>query len=512
MANQRFQVLSAALILLLAAGCGGRSSSVPQGPTNGAANAQGAHRAAKVAGSSMGGIFHPNSEKYSDAGAKPEEVEDGLVKIQSRALFAKDGTTLVEATTGVLDGAAGPAVIKRVHARIFDPTGDPVLTQNFPHLGNVSYWSHTFTGLARHYNVRLRTHLKRTDDSEDDGVITNNKVKFRPDLAVLNLTGPATTNLNTPVTFQAQVSELNGDVGAHANCILLVDGQQVDSAIAIWVDAGHTVSCLFQYTFTTSGVHTVQVSAANVVPGDWDLANNTAQMTTTVASNLGYQGSIGTASNDYNSYGTFNGTFSGFSDKSQYSDSSFSASMYGYTTTQTFAFPIQQFSGSVTIDGVLAWSPTFTGNMGPVVSQPGSTCQSEVIDSAYGSVCALDSGLSFAQWTGTSGRVTYMSSHSDYTCTGGVCTQNNYYSNSGGYTYGTGAPALNIGTTQQLGITLVDASGAAYSGGTKVMTATPSGYTLGSDNCTTYSTGSYCYGSHTTVSSKSAFDSAPPGP
>ena len=91
MAKQRFGALSVALIVVLAAGCGGRSSSVPHGPQTGAGGVQGAHRAAKDDSSSTGGLFHPNSQKYQDAGAHPATGRSGSAQVQSRALLAKDG-------------------------------------------------------------------------------------------------------------------------------------------------------------------------------------------------------------------------------------------------------------------------------------------------------------------------------------------------------------------------------------------------------------------------------------
>jgi hypothetical protein len=77
----------------------------------------------------------------------------------------------------------------------------------------------------------------------------------------------------------ANVSELNHDVGAKADCVLLVDGAQVDQSLGIWVDAGGTVTCAFTTKISVVGTHKLTVSATNVVPGDWDLANNTASTT-----------------------------------------------------------------------------------------------------------------------------------------------------------------------------------------------------------------------------------------
>lgn len=505
MANLRVQALSAAVLLLLAAGCGGRSSSVPS-VANGAAGAQRAVRST----ASGAAAFHPNSTRYSDKGAHPATGRSGSAQIMSRALLGKDGTTLVEATTGTLDGPPGPGRIGKVQAKLFNPDASLAQTLNYPHLTGGPYWSQTYSTLARNEQVQLQANVHDVDPRTDVVTVTD-AVKLRPDLAVQSLSGPAQAYSNTPVTFQAIVSELNGDVGANANCVLSVDGQTVDSAQAIFVDAGSMVSCVFQYTFPTAGVHNVQVAVTSVVPADWDLSNNTAQTTITIMQpgGLGYQASLSSAAYHSTVYDTFTGTYSGFSDNSSYDETSFSAFMYEYSLTQTFAFPIQQFSGTVTINGAVAWQPTFTGFLGPVVSVAGSTCQSQYIDSAYGIVCALDSGLSYAEFQGLAGQVSYLSTHSDTTCTGGTCTTNSYVVNSGGYTYGTGAPSLQLGNTNQVGLLLVDANGVTY--GVQSASLAPTGVSYGfvSDQCSTFTSGTYCFGNHSSTSNQTVNDSAP---
>ena len=509
MAKQRFGVLSVALIVMLTAGCGGRSASVPQGPQTGAGGVQGAQRVAKGASSPNGGRFHPNSEKYQDAGAHPATGRSGSAQVQSRALLAKDGSVLVEATTGALDGAPGPGYFSKVQAKLFGPDGSLQQTQNDNHVTTGSYWSQTFPGLIRNENVQLDSHVRGIDGHRTDVVTTVDAVKLRPDLAVRSLTGPPQAYVNTSVVFQAVIAELNHDVGARADCVLSVDGQPVDQAIAIWVDAGQSVSCMFAYTFTTTGTHAVSIAVVNVVPGDFDLSNNTAQTTIQIVqpSNLSYQGSIDSSLYQQTLYDTLTGPFSGYSDNSTFTNSSFSALMYAYTPNHTFVFPVQSFSGSVTIDGTVAWQPTFTAQLAPPVSDANSTCQNQYSDGAFGTVCAYNSGLSVAEWYGTNTSVTYYSTHTDYTCTGGTCTSNSYIINNTAYTFGTGAPTLNLGTTQQLGLTLVDGSATPYSAQTLVMTAASSGYTFGFDRCVNFQSGSYCYGNHATVSNKSASDS-----
>ena len=86
------------------------------------------------------------------------------------------------------------------------------------------------------------------------------------------------------MNISAVISEGNGDVGARADCVLYVDGAEADRAEGIWVDAGGVVTCAFAHTFTAAGTHTLRVEAANVDPGDFDMANNSAAGTLQVMS------------------------------------------------------------------------------------------------------------------------------------------------------------------------------------------------------------------------------------
>ena len=99
-------------------------------------------------------------------------------------------------------------------------------------------------------------------------------IKYRPDLVLQALDFPATALPNTVVQFSATVAERMADLGAHTDCALYVDGQQVDQANHIWVNALGVVTCRFSYKFATSGKHKVMAKAQSVLPGDYDESNN----------------------------------------------------------------------------------------------------------------------------------------------------------------------------------------------------------------------------------------------
>lgn len=190
----------------------------------------------------------------------------------SRALLAKDGSTLVESTTGTLDAGPPPGEIAKVQAKLVQ--GPTVTTNNYNSLSAGGYWAHTYPALMRHDLVDLHTNVRGIDAHRTDVVFTEDTVKLRPDLKASDLAAPQRAYVNTVVHIAAKITEINRDVGARASCVLSVDGSQVDHAEAIWVDAGDAVTCAFLHVFPTVGTKAITVSAIDVVPADWDTANN----------------------------------------------------------------------------------------------------------------------------------------------------------------------------------------------------------------------------------------------
>jgi len=119
-------------------------------------------------------------------------------------------------------------------------------------------------------------------------------VLYRPDLAVASLHYPGVARLKTAVEVSASVIEMRRDVGAHADCILSVDGAPVDKAVGIWVDRNGAVSCHFTHTFTATGKHAVSVAVESVTPGDYDSDNNSLSGTIQIESPtlLAYHSSV----------------------------------------------------------------------------------------------------------------------------------------------------------------------------------------------------------------------------
>ena len=218
-----------------------------------------------------------NRVKYHDKGAKPSRVKLGAVAIEMRALLGSDGLTLVEATTGSFDGVEGVNIIEKVQLKALTANSSP-----FNDRPATTEWTHTVPGLIAGDRLQLQANVKGAGAGRMEVINITTTVVRRPDLSVLSVDGAAQAHTGDPVTFFAQVAELNGEMGARANCVLRINGTPVDQATGIWVDAGGLVTCQFSYVFAATGTYAVTVTAADVSPLDWDPANNGAGTSVTV--------------------------------------------------------------------------------------------------------------------------------------------------------------------------------------------------------------------------------------
>ena len=215
----------------------------------------------------------PNAQKYKTAGAKPATGRSGSATLEARALIARDTSMLLEASTSGVEAATHPGTITKMQVKI-----GADFTQNHNGLNAGGFWSHTQPAAPRGTSIQLQANIKGIDPKRNDVVTLSTPAVRRPDVAVISVSGPQSDVPNKAVTFFGTVKELNGDVGASANCVFSIDGTTVATTPGIWVDAAGTVSCQFQHTFTGAGTFAVGVAATSVHPGDWDMANNAAAM------------------------------------------------------------------------------------------------------------------------------------------------------------------------------------------------------------------------------------------
>jgi hypothetical protein len=222
-----------------------------------------------------------DSDHYSDSGEHPSKAERLGIVVQSRALLDKSGTTDFELTTGKLDSTAtAPGNVDKLDIELVQPEGTPESQQRefekeYHHLRGGGYVHYAYTGLLRNDVLAVDAAVSGFGRGRERTEIElRDTIKYRPDLVLQKLDFPATAAPSTLVHFTATVGERLGDLGAHTDCALFVEGKQVDQAKGIWIDAKGVVSCRFVYQFASAGTYTVTAKAQNVVPGDYDDSNN----------------------------------------------------------------------------------------------------------------------------------------------------------------------------------------------------------------------------------------------
>ncbi|MBI1723175.1 MAG: hypothetical protein HYR48_04630 [Gemmatimonadetes bacterium] len=226
---------------------------------------------------SLGQGRHFNSEKYRDSGAKPAIGRSGAAALAAEALQDEGGGITLQVTShraADLSTLAGD--MSRIQVKAFAASGRLLFTRNYPGALVGNTLSVSYAGLPPGVTFQVQANVGGLDRNRTDVVTVNPRAGRRPDLAVTAIAAAATAIVNTPVIISATIAELNGFHGARADCGLFVDGARVDRADGIWVDAGDAVSCVFTYTFATTGDERVEVRIAHVTPADADPSNNVA--------------------------------------------------------------------------------------------------------------------------------------------------------------------------------------------------------------------------------------------
>jgi hypothetical protein len=226
----------------------------------------------------------PNAVKYRDAGHKPATGRSGSASLTLRALLGKNGSTDVEVTTGSLDdGTSAPGNLDKIQLKVFNLAGAHISTRNHNGLRNGGYANYTIGNGPRGADIQVQANVSAIDPNRVDVVTVRETVRLRPDVAVTEITAPSSPLVDVPAQIVAEIRELNGDVGARANCLLSVNGTPVGTGHGIWIDAGGIVSCSFTLRFPTAGRVQLAVALTNVAPGDFDTGNNVKEAEIVVA-------------------------------------------------------------------------------------------------------------------------------------------------------------------------------------------------------------------------------------
>jgi hypothetical protein len=226
---------------------------------------------------------NPMSKKYRDAGAKPVGGRSGSAALEVRALRDRAGATELEVTTGQFGGAAPKGTLAKVQVKLLTGNGESMQTDNYKKtLTGNGYASFTYDELRRGQKMQVQANVTGIDANRTDVVTVATDVHLRPDIEALSINAPGQVLVNSPVVVTGAMGEVNGDVGAHATCRLLVDGVEVGAIANAWVDAASNVICQFNTSFATAGSKTLTFRVTNVNPGDYDAGNNDVAATVNV--------------------------------------------------------------------------------------------------------------------------------------------------------------------------------------------------------------------------------------
>src|SRR6266850_2159628 len=103
--------------------------------------------------------------------------------------------------------------------------------REYNHLRDGGYFaSGPLPGLPHGQNLRIEAKAKGSAHRDEVEAKWRDVVLYRPDLVVTEIKAPSEARTNTTVDILAVVKEGMGDLAAHAQCALLVDGAQVDDA------------------------------------------------------------------------------------------------------------------------------------------------------------------------------------------------------------------------------------------------------------------------------------------
>ena len=230
-----------------------------------------------LASAGSGYTVRSNAEKYSDAGAKPWRGKSSKGQdVWSRALLGQDGVVMLEVSTSAFEsGVATVGQLDRVQVKSVAPDGSRGVT-NFNDVPvNAGYLALSLGHMARNTTAQVQANVDDASGRKTDVVIAEDVVKFRPDLRVASIALPPSVDVGVAFDVSATISEIKGDVGARADCVLKADGVTVDRLSGMWVDNAGSVTCAFRApAFQTLGTHSLTVVVDHVGPADYDIANN----------------------------------------------------------------------------------------------------------------------------------------------------------------------------------------------------------------------------------------------
>jgi len=455
----RLSPAAALLALAATAAC----SDTPVAPA--APPASAAPRLAKSNGASA---LMPNAVKYHDGGAPHATGRSGSATLAGRAVVDAHGVTRLVITTGQLDSSTpAPGEIVKAQLKVYSADGKLLFVENHNQLTGGGVQTFLLEGLSHGARIEVQANVRGIDGRRTDVVTLTAAVVYAPQLRV-ELQLPGAASVGRPVVINGVVSEIGGETGTRADCVLYVDGNAVDRADDIWVDAGGVVTCAFTYTFTGAGSHTVEVrvngGAASgqlgvIGGGDTGNLDVDAGGQTTWTASVEDRSLTTTSTIDY-TWWKPDGSHKEYSNTEITTARSQSFNLGG-TLGRAVTFPLAAMDLSIESAGVQWASEHWTALAATVDPASGNVCAT-VQMADRGTLLFVCNGLgggSFG-YTRFAGNVTYHSYGYANTFDGITGTPQNYSWNDSPYTYSSGGDQVRaLGSAVQMRLSFSDAGG-----------------------------------------------------
>jgi hypothetical protein len=216
--------------------------------------------------------FQPNTVRYSDRGIRPAVGREGTATVAAQAVDLEAGRVRLTVTAG--STRPMPAALRTVLLRGYDEEGALRWVRTERPRSTTSHGTYDVPGLPPGGHIDVQAHVEEVGVRRVYVVRVTTPVLAAPNLRVESVTAPEMAVAGAAVNISALIRETNGELGAQADCVLRVDGTEVDRARGVWVDAGSTVSCVFTHIFEATGPKALEVGLMDIVPADANSSDN----------------------------------------------------------------------------------------------------------------------------------------------------------------------------------------------------------------------------------------------
>ena len=183
-----------------------------------------------------------------------------------------------------------PTLSKHIQLKSFDLEGnlrwtnnyqDEVLTPN--DAGTSSSVAFVYTDMLYRQPVKAQVQVQNAETTDTEVLRGAVEVLWRPDLELTAIAAPEEVTVDEPFDVTVTVNEANKDLGATADIVLYDGSAELMRMPGAAIDtAGPTVVQFEGIRLGALGDHTLTAAIENADPADFDLSNNSADVTITV--------------------------------------------------------------------------------------------------------------------------------------------------------------------------------------------------------------------------------------